>query len=173
MPLHIAAYKGQLAVVQCLVELGADFKITNGKGHTPLMQAASHLDVMRYVVEELGADVDQKKKRNGPTALMIAVHKGDLAAIQCLVKLGADINQTSPDGLTPLTVASSCKYVEIVKWLVKEGADPRVKARWGTASEILIDHGATAEETAYLQAKTHCTNTGCSGVGLMKCMGCN
>jgi hypothetical protein len=59
-----------------------------------------------------------------------------------------------------------------VKWLVKEGADLRANAKWGTAANISKSYGASAEQTAYLEAKTHCSNIGCSGVGLMKCTGC-
>jgi ankyrin repeat protein len=172
-PLHIAAQNGQFAVVQCLVEeLGADFKNVDNKGYTLLMTAAPHLDVMRYVVQELGADVD-KRNSNGSTPLLVAAQQGDFAVVRCLVKdLGADINQTVYDGATPLMIASYNKHADIVKWLIKEGADLRAEAKWGTAANISKTYGASAEQIAYLEAKEHCSNIGCSGAGLMKCTGC-
>jgi hypothetical protein len=31
---------------------------------------------------------------------------------------------------------------------------------------------ASAEQTAYLEAKTHCSNPGCSGAGIKRCPAC-
>jgi hypothetical protein len=41
-----------------------------------------------------------------------------------------------------------------------------------TAADLSRVSGASAEQTAYLEAKTHCSNTGCSGAGIMKCTRC-
>jgi hypothetical protein len=41
-----------------------------------------------------------------------------------------------------------------------------------TAAYLSKHAGASAEQTAYLLAKTHCSNTGCSGAGIMKCTRC-
>jgi hypothetical protein len=69
--------------------------------------------------------------------------------------------------------ASFGKHAELVKWLVKEGADTQALQEDGErASDASREAGASAEQTAYLEAKTHCSNTGCSGAGIMKCMGC-
>jgi hypothetical protein len=57
-----------------------------------------------------------------------------VAAVKCLVKeLGADINITAYNGSKPLMAAPFCKYADIVRWMVKEGADTqahRILARW-------------------------------------------
>jgi hypothetical protein len=42
----------------------------------------------------------------------------------------------------------------------------------GTAADISKEYHAATEQTAYLEAKTHCANPGCNGAGLKKCAGC-
>jgi hypothetical protein len=58
------------------------------------------------------------------------------------------------------------KSYEVVKWLVKAGADTQ------DAAHLSRGVGASAEQTAYLEAKTHCSSLGCSGAGVKKCTGC-
>jgi hypothetical protein len=88
-------------------------------------------------------------------------------------ELGADVNQANKSGITPLMVASSNKYAHVVIWLVKAGADAQnVSSHHGTAADISKAEGASAEQTAYLEAKAHCSRPDCSGLGLMKCTVC-
>jgi hypothetical protein len=75
--------------------------------------------------------------------------------------------------------ASAMKHAEVVKWLVKAGADTQASTSISieggaalTAANFSKDFGASAEQTAYLEAKTHCSHSGCSGAGLLKCTGC-
>jgi ankyrin repeat protein len=163
-------------MVRCLLEeAGADLNIANHEGIAPYWIAASNarLDVMRYLVKELGADINQGR-HNGATALYVAAQRGHLAVVRCMVtELGADVNLATHNGSTPLMIASAGKHMDVVKYLIKAGADPQVTSMWGTTAE---DHsnkcGASMEQTAYLKAKTHCSNSSCSGAGLLKCTGC-
>jgi hypothetical protein len=73
--------------------------------------------------------------------------------------------------------ASSNKHAEVVTWLIKAGADPQTlivvaPGNTRTAADASRVSSASAEQTAYLVAKTHCSNTGCSGAGIMKCTRC-
>jgi hypothetical protein len=97
-----------------------------------------------------------------------------MKVVQFLVeKLGADVNQATPDGRTPLGAASAGKHKSIAASLIKKGANPQASdPRFGTAADVSRIVGAHAEQTAYLEAKTHCTNPDCSGAGLKKCTGC-
>jgi hypothetical protein len=97
-----------------------------------------------------------------------------LSVVQCLVKeCGADINQATDDDTTPLIAASSHKHTDVVVWLIKHGADAQASYKDGdTAADVSRDFGASAEQTAYLEARTHCANPGCDGAGLKKCAGC-
>jgi ankyrin repeat protein len=175
-PLLVAAQKGYLAVCVCLVkELGADVHRANPEGYAPLFTAAQkgHLPVVHCLVKDLGADVDQPSD-TGTTPLHIAARNGHLDVVQCLVKeLGADINKAADAGVTPLMVASHHEHMEVVVWLIKHGADAQAMHQEGfAAADLSREFGAPAEQTAYLEARTHCANPGCDGAGLKKCAGC-
>jgi hypothetical protein len=175
-PLCQAAAHGKLDVVRYLVsDLGADVNQADDQGYTPLFVAAQkgHLAVVRCFIKELGADVN-KATKGGATPLFMAAQDGLLAIVQCLVKeLGADVNLTRKDGATVLMVAAHEKHHRMVAYLMRHGADPQATApRFGTAANVSKTDGASAEQTAYLEAKTHCSNPGCSGAGIKKCTGC-
>jgi hypothetical protein len=87
-------------------------------------------------------------------------------------ELGVDVNQADHDGVTPLMAAAHGKHDKVVRWLTKLGVDPQASARLGTAAYVSKIYGAPAEQTAYLEAKAHCSNPGCDGAGLRKCQGC-
>jgi hypothetical protein len=105
-------------------------------------------------------------------------------------ELGADVNQASIDcGDTPLMMATTQKHMNVVKWLIKNGANPQATILGScimvpeagahipispntTAAGISKAQGAPTELTTYLEAKTQCSNPGCSGAGLKKCAGC-
>ena len=101
--------------------------------------------------------------------------------VRCLLKLKADVNQGCKEhGLTPLMAAAATEKGDVVRWLVKAGADTQASA-WGvqegsdsscTAADISRSANAFSEQTLYLEAKTHCSRPGCSGAGLNKCTGC-
>jgi hypothetical protein len=100
-----------------------------------------------------------------------------MAVLKCLVKeFGADINIAAHDGSTPLMSASFSKRTDIVRWLIKEGADTQAVYNLNgittTATGLSKHVGASAEQTAYLEAKTHCSNPGCSGAGIKRCPAC-
>jgi ankyrin repeat protein len=176
-PLHIAAQHGHLAVVRYLVrDLGADVNLAAQDGATPLLVAAQngHLDVVICLGKEFGANADVALL-NGTTLFQLAAFNGHLLdVVQFLVgKLGADVNQTSPDGRTALGYASAGKHRSIAAWLIKKGANPQASApAYGNAADVSRRHGASASQIAYLEAKMHCSNPGCNGAGLKKCTGC-
>jgi ankyrin repeat protein len=163
--------------VQCLVkELGADINHANQDGITALSLAAQegNLDMLRCLATELGANNVNQASPDGFTPLDTAALKGRLAVVRYLVEeLGADVNHAIKDGATPLVAAAYMDHKKIVAFLIKHGADPKASApAYGTAANVSKICGASDEQTAYLEAKTHCSNPGCSGIGLKKCTGC-
>jgi hypothetical protein len=129
--------------------------------------------MLQCLVKELGADVNQVEIA-GRTILSFAAQEGLFAMAKILVKdLGADINHiNSKAGTTPLMIATASKHADVFKWLIKEGADLSTSSSvFGTAADISREFRASAEQTSYLEAKTHCSHPGCSGAGLLKCTG--
>jgi ankyrin repeat protein len=127
-------------------------------------------------VVEFGVDVNQTH-RDGRTVLRFAASKGNLELVRLLVnELGADVNLAGHDGGKPLLAAAFFKYEKITKLLLKAGADAQapmiLNGMSVTAASGAAAGGASAELTNYLEAKTHCSNSGCGGAGIWKCTGC-
>lgn len=83
-----------------------------------------HLDVLRCLVSDLGADLNQIHA-SGLTPLHFAAGVNSLKVIRCLVtEYGADVNQTILGGYLPLHVAALKGCLDCVRCLVTEfGAD--------------------------------------------------
>jgi hypothetical protein len=78
------------------------------------------LEVLRCLVQELGANVNQL---NGDTPLTIAAPHGSPPVVRCLVELGADVNQaTQSDGRTALIIAARFGKLAVVRCLIQLGA---------------------------------------------------
>lgn len=60
----------------------------------------------------------------GDSLLMLATYHGHLAAVQVLLKRGADANLANAKGMTPLSGAVFKNQPEIVRALMDAGADP-------------------------------------------------
>jgi hypothetical protein len=179
-PLIVAVQKESLGAMRCLVmEVGADINLAGHDGFTPLLMAASleHLECVRCLVKDLGATVNQLG-RGGRTALHYAASGGNLDLVRLLVKeLGADVDLVGHEnGSTPLMAAAFFKYEKITNLLLKAGADAQalicVAGKSYTAASSAAALGASAKMTEYLEAKTHCSNSGCDGAGIRKCTGC-
>jgi ankyrin repeat protein len=112
----IAAERGHLAVVQCLVEdLGADIDQAYNFGATALTGAAQrgHLAVVRCRVE-LGAEVGLADN-NGYTALLLSADSGQYSTKQFLLEhASANVEEATTDGWT---------FWDHILILVKEDAE--------------------------------------------------
>jgi ankyrin repeat protein len=174
-PLVIASMNGDLNLVRCLLkELGAQVNQGVNDGSTAIMFAAQkgHLAVVRCLGREHGADVNSADV-HGTTALILAAQDGHLEVVQCLVgELGAFINLATHDGRTALMMASLAQHDKIIRWLTRNGSDAQASTVNGTVADFSRAGGAPIAQTEYLEAKAHCSNTGCSGAGLKKCTGC-
>jgi hypothetical protein len=112
-----ACIGGDMALLQRWVRRG--IRVSSAE---PLCQAALHgkIDVVRYLVSDLSADVNQADDQ-GFTPLCIAAENGYLAVMRCLVKeLGTDVNKASKGGATPLYIAAQEGHLNEVRCLVKE-----------------------------------------------------
>jgi ankyrin len=59
----------------------------------------------------------------GLTALVFAAREGDLDSAKLLVEAGADVNQTTEYGWTPLLTATNNRHYQLGKYLLERGAD--------------------------------------------------
>eukprot|EP00731_Ephydatia_muelleri_P038809 Em0920g2a len=105
-PLFIAAMKGDLEEVKCLLALGVDIDECNELGNTPLHAACydGRTDIARLLLER-GADLNRTTKA-GITPLHFACHGRHADTVRLLLKYRADVNvQTTKidqDLITPV-----------------------------------------------------------------------
>jgi ankyrin repeat protein len=68
----------------------------------------------------------------GLTALIFAAREGDIESAQYLLDAGADVNQTSEYGWTPLLTATNNRHYKLAMFLVERGADVNLanKGAW-------------------------------------------
>lgn len=68
----------------------------------------------------------ERKQWGGLAPLHFAVREGDMDTVRTLVEAGADVNQTSEFGWTPLLTATQNRFYQIGKYLLDHGADPNI-----------------------------------------------
>ena len=123
-PLSLACQNGNTAMVELLLERGADPNTVIRGGETVLMTAArtgKPGPVKALLVR--GAKVDAKERR-GQTALMWAAAEGHAEVVQLLLQSLADVRTPLADsGFTPLFFAARAGRREVVRVLLKAGVD--------------------------------------------------
>ena len=120
--MSIAALNGQTAVIDFLVENGADIDSTNHRGYTIFSFAAKLDDPVKTALLQHGADINHAGER-GRTPLINAVLLNDQNTVDFLLARGADADQPDETGASALFYAASNGNMDIVKKLVQSGAD--------------------------------------------------
>ncbi|MFY0577195.1 ankyrin repeat domain-containing protein [Cystobacter fuscus] len=87
------------------------------------------LDVLMALLEH-GADVNAWNVGRDVTPLLVAVSEGQQAAVEALLKAGADPNVRSSEGDTPLRACAGVGELGIASLLLGEGA-ARTINEWG------------------------------------------
>ncbi|EDO03980.1 hypothetical protein SS1G_06462 [Sclerotinia sclerotiorum 1980 UF-70] len=119
VPLHWAALKGHLKIVEILKRQGAEIHTINEKHCTAFLLATvnGHIEVVKFLYEH-GADADiHTASNNGWTPLYAASYNGHIEVIKFLYMHGADIHTPDNNGWTPLNAASYNGHIEAVKFL--------------------------------------------------------
>ncbi|TVU30031.1 hypothetical protein EJB05_21633 [Eragrostis curvula] len=130
-----------------------------GVGALYLAARNGHLEVCRYLVEELGMDVNAVNDTGRPL-LVSTVLSENATVIKYLLDHGADPDKADNDGFSPLHTAAGIGDCEIVELLLAKGAyvDPlsvecgtplhiAAKERQDGTMKILLDHNADFKRT--------------------------
>jgi hypothetical protein len=97
----LAAFNGDIAAAQALLNRGADVNARDKNGMTALMWTAPEVAPLLL---QSNADV-RVRDRFGRTALSFAAHLGDAASVQALLDRNLDANDRDNLGRTPLLYA--------------------------------------------------------------------
>lgn len=157
--LALAAREGSVQVVRYLLSAGADLNARTPVGETPLMLAAyfrqgesetssseRHDETVR-ILAEAGAQIENDPHQY--TALAYAAYNNRQRAVSYLIARGAKLDADARNRViyvnTPLMMAAIQGHREIVRTLLRAGADPMVR----------VHQGSTAREFAVKYRQTH------------------
>ena len=125
-----------LAVVVRLIESGADPRISNDHGDTPLHFAARAGDqaIARFLLEA-GADADARD-RQGNSPLHEAAGAGNPAMVALLLDMGVAVDAHGTDGSTPfhLALRQWGSSLAVAETLLEAGADVNAPDELGRTS---------------------------------------
>ena len=143
-PFLLATKAVDLELMRLLLDLGADPRLTNEDGTTPLLAAAGvgiwsssespgsaeeALEAVKLMLE-LGDSVTTVDA-HGDAALHGAVMRGSKALLLFLLDQGAALNPVNEQGWTPLTIAQGIFYANLGR-------------RWPDMEAVLLELGATS-----------------------------
>jgi ankyrin repeat protein len=151
-----AAAQSHPAAVKLLIDHGADISAHSNpapKGRTAYL-APTPADRRRQVVSESGgaqragrgqrgaatpadpdasADFafDPRADGGGLTSLVFAARQGDIESVKVLAEAGADVNEVTQYGWSPLLTATQNKYYKVGAYLLDHGANPNIANKGG------------------------------------------
>lgn len=144
--LMTAARTGRVEAARLLLENGADIDAReHWHGQTALMWASAqgHPEMIRELLAH-GADVNARSNieewerpvtaeprakwlpPGGMTSLLFAAREGCVACIEVLVEGGADVNVTTPDGISAIVSALINGHYDVAAKLIAAGTDPNL-----------------------------------------------
>jgi ankyrin repeat protein len=142
-PLILAVKSGSTNVIKVLISTkGIDIDRPNLYDENALMFAAinNKLEIAKILISK-GSSVN----KTGWTALHYAASSGHIEMLRLLLNQSAYIDAASPNGTTPLMMASKYGNDKSAKFLIQEGADPTVKNNLDlTASDFAEMKGDSA-----------------------------
>ncbi|MBW5393645.1 ankyrin repeat domain-containing protein, partial [Brachyspira hampsonii] len=131
-PLELASENGYLKLVKELIKQGADVNFREEEGDIDALYYAveSEKNYNLEVIKELlnaGADtgiIYGTKEENEDNILYPAIKRCDLEKVKLLTEHGADINYSNFEYGPVIAYAISQECIDIIKYLVSQGADP-------------------------------------------------
>ena len=121
--LHYAAFRGNIKILEKLIENGADISIKNNSGLNVMHMAAQgdQPNVLVFFKEKFDLKISCLDSVMS-TPLHWASYMGAESSVDYLMSWNADINARDKDGFTPLHLAVMTEKIRIIKKLIKLGA---------------------------------------------------
>uniref|UniRef100_A0A0K0DZI9 ANK_REP_REGION domain-containing protein n=1 Tax=Strongyloides stercoralis TaxID=6248 RepID=A0A0K0DZI9_STRER len=153
-----AARYGNLEVCKMIVD-SSDIHAKDEDGFTALLNASQngYPEIVKLLLEK-GANVDESDMY-GWTPLFWSVYNNHFECLQELLIYSPRVNLVEPDdNLTPLIIASARGYIECVRLLLENGANPNSSDKFGSTPliwasrkgyykivEYLVNYGGTVD----------------------------
>ncbi|KAL3162656.1 Ankyrin repeat and SOCS box protein 16 [Trebouxia sp. C0009 RCD-2024] len=117
-------------ILKAAVKAGADVSSNAPETIAMLHNSASKGDksIMRLLLDKVGVDPNSQHGREQLAAMHAAAKAGHQGCLELLLEAGADINQQTKRGHTPLFLAVNGGHFFAVQFLLRKGADPAVRA---------------------------------------------
>lgn len=132
-----SAQKGNFEEMKWFLALGADVNARDQVEQKTALHLLAQLNLFtlcQYLIEEKNARKDLKDNTEN-TALepifLRAVSEKNREKIECLLKLGADVNAMNAEGQTALHLAAQSDDFSICEYLVKSGINSTLKDKQG------------------------------------------
>ncbi|SLM48078.1 protein of unknown function [Nitrospira japonica] len=128
-PLHLAAARAHFDVVMLLLDHGATPDLIAKDNHTPITLAclAGALNVVSQLYQRVDSPLSARE--NIPSLLHYGVLSGNVAIVNFLLSKDHPVDHLDAFGFTPLHLAIQEGHLEIVRCLVRAGADLEYPAR--------------------------------------------
>lgn len=105
---------------------------------------------LQKLIEE-GADINAKDPRTGLTLLHEAASEGNVARLQTLHEVGADMNMQNNQGATALHMASRVGHIKAAQKLVDLGVKTDIKNNQGLTAHAVAHANSNKPITAILE----------------------
>jgi ankyrin repeat protein len=152
--LIVAATAGHDAVVKLLLENGADTQVRDESGGAPLVNAIyfGHQKSVQLLLDKM----PPLSKQDGDELLMLAAGLGHAGIVEAMVADGVNVNGRGLKQRTPLMAAAAFDRPDVVRVLLKLGADvAAVDDDGNTALAVARDRGNDEVEQLLVQAGAH------------------
>lgn len=165
--LGLAAENGNEALVQTLIDHGANVELLDGDKWSALMHAAAcgHFGCVRILLD-YGTNIDSQDNHNG-TALIQAARRGHETISGYLIERGANVHIQDDSGWTTLMHVARLNQKNILKMVINKGANIDLQDQFGwtalmlasysgreTIVQLLIEAKANVNASTYKRKKT-------------------
>jgi ankyrin repeat protein len=148
-PLIHAAAAGNVATVKMLLGAGADPKMANSLGVTPLM-AGAPAAVKAKLLIDAGADVNAVSGMGRTPLVVAAAVPGNSVTVKMLVERGADWKALDKMGINAFVAAAKAGNFEAVRLLAGRGADVSYSPKIGGTALHMAAANRDAAMVRYL-----------------------
>ena len=160
-PLRMAAERGNIDVMNLLLNAGADPNFSKNRARSQLKSEGAFLIAVIYgqknaaqLLIHAGAEID-KEGIHGRTPLYYAACMNMLnwdmtVMVAFLLNAGANPNKADKFGNTPLMAAACKGYTDVVKMLINGGAEPVAENHNGDTSLICASREGHKDTVQYL-----------------------